>query len=171
MAKYSVSLHGFLTWHAEVFDEKNILLTKGELTRSVVHFSFPTKRCQFTMTRHGAIRRWYQLLDKKGTPLCYSLPAISPLSLTLYDKSKAIRWKVNRQFERLPSHFQTNYILLDGNDLGIAWIRSISEGMSSQKSLLQIEKSPSEREEEIIAVAVGLLLFDYRDIARASIGG
>jgi hypothetical protein len=154
MKTYTIALHGFWKFQANIFEENNNLVAKSELGRRKVQVEFLDSHLRRVLTRHGFFHQWYQLTDENGNVICYSNPKMTRYPLQFFTEP-------NKEFLRIErSIFHLNYVFLNARYEAIAWMKK--KGTFSRKYELKME-STQPLISDIVSIAVGMLLFDAAD--------
>ena len=162
MSTYTIRLHGFWKYKADVFDENNNLVAIGELNRRNAQIEFLLDKERRLLSRHGFFRQWHQLMDETGNPFCHSLPKIGKYPLTLYTRA-GMQWvKVYRQ-----GVFNVRYIFYDAKGEEVAWMKT--KGLFSRGYELRISQLQPDLRNNIISIATATVLFDRADAAAAAV--
>ncbi|MEM2975059.1 MAG: hypothetical protein QW821_01385 [Candidatus Bathyarchaeia archaeon] len=159
MKTYTISLHGFWKYQADVFDENYALVARSELKRREVSVDFLNNRRRVLM-RHGFLRQEYKLIDENGDVISYSHPKMTKYPLTFYIECDKEWLRIERS-----GFFHISYIFYNALQ-PIAWIKK--KGMFSRTYELKICESSMPLIIDIISIAVGVVVFDAVDSAAAS---
>jgi len=160
MSTYTISVHGFWKYKADVFDENNNLLAISELNHRNAQIEFLLDKGRRRLRRHGFFRQWYQLMDEKGNSICHSLPKVVKYPVTLYIGSGTQWLKVDRQ-----GIFNIRYIFYDTRGEEVAWMKT--KGLFSRRYELRISQLQPDFRNNIISVATATVLFDTADATAA----
>lgn len=135
--------------------KKHIRLMDKSQVKLQINYLMIDRKVGSWRIRKGRLRKWYQVLNENGAPVCYSLPKFRKYPLILYKTPDKPWLMIERKRE--------NYTFYDESNNEIAWVEGRKWKGYYKEFKLIIQQLRADFMLEVIAIAIKLAMQDARD--------